>query len=210
MNNININKIKWENGLFHLHSNNIKFTCKKCICAIPTQELQKIKIFDSLHGILNKVKCSPLCRIYSTFKEPWFSELPKFSTNNNLRIVIPGKIDKINTIMMSYTDNKFAEFWFNLHKKDKGKNEIINRELAKLMKESTGLDIPEPINTYFFYWSCGVGYWAVGANSSQISTKIIKPFSDKEIFICGEHFSEKNQQWMEGALETANNVIDKI
>jgi protoporphyrinogen oxidase len=195
---------------FEIYSHNTKITCNTCICALPRQELQKISIFNPLEKTLNKIKCSPLCRIYSTFREPWFSKLPKITTNNNLRIVIPGSVGKTNTIMMSYTDNKYAEFWNDLYEKDNGGSALIDRELARLMKETTGLNIPKPVNTYVFHWPCGVGYWGVGADSSKISKEILKPFKNKELYICGEHYSEKNQQWMEGALETSNNLVSML
>jgi len=36
----------------------------------------------------------------------------------------------------------------------------------------------------------------------------MKPIPEMDLFICGEHFSDKNQQWMEGALETSQKVLD--
>ena len=32
----------------------------------------------------------------------------------------------------------------------------------------------------------------------------------KNIYCCGEHYSEKFQQWMEGALETSNKVLERL
>jgi protoporphyrinogen oxidase len=205
--NIEIKKIKYDEE-FKLYTNKGIIKCKKCICAIPTKELQKINLFNSLDRLLSKIKCSPLCRIYSTFKKPWFSELPKLSTNNNLRMIIPISQGKINTIMMSYTDNKYAKHWLNVYKE--GKKEKIEKELSKLVKETTNIDVPNPINTYMYYWECGVGYWGIGADSEKISKQLVKPFKEIEFYVCGEHYSEKNQQWIEGALETANEVIKII
>ena len=136
----------------------------------------------------------------------WFDDLNKFTTNNNLRIVIPIRD---GVIMTSYTDNKYAKFWKNLY--EKGGVEAMNRELLRLMEESTGIkNIPQPIETNIFYWDCGVGYWTVGTDSKEISEKIIQPLTGDNIFICGEHFSEKNQQWIEGALDTSERVMLKI
>jgi hypothetical protein len=55
-----------------------------------------------------------------------------------------------------------------------------------------------------------VGYWGVGANSAQISETIIQPFDGYDLYVCGEHYSEKNQQWMEGALDTSSKVVTKL
>ncbi len=79
--------------------------------------------------------------------------------------------------------------------------------IKKLTKQSTGMDVPNPMNTYMFYWECGVGYWGIGADSEHISNQLIKPFKEIDFFVCGEHYSAKNQQWIEGALDTANEVI---
>lgn len=181
----------------------------KCICALPKQVLEKFTIFKPIRGLLAKIKCAPLCRIYSRFsvdskKGVWFKDLPKFSTNNNLRMVIPIS-EKTGVIMISYTDNIFADFWQSLYKK--GGLKDVNKELIRLMKLSTGLDIPEPLETHVFYWSCGTGYWGVGADSDVLTERLLHPFPDKSLFICGEHYSSLGQQWMEGALETGDRLL---
>ena len=109
--------------------------------------------------------------------------------------------------MISYTDNIFATFWKKLH--SRGGIRAVEDELIRLMKESTGINIPRPKQTELFYWDCGVGYWGVGADSSAISEEIIQPFSNG-LFICGEHYTATYQQWMEGALESGERVVQKL
>jgi hypothetical protein len=202
---------------------NQTYHANKVICALPKQVIETIPIFQtkSILTNLHKIKCAPLCRIYSKFapscindvnkkfkkNEVWFKNLPKFTTNNYLRMVIPISVEN-GTIMISYTDNKFAEYWYNLYSK-KG-IAAVNTNIAKLIKESTDIDIPEPLETFVYYWPCGVGYWGVCADSHKISQKMMKPFIKEEIYVCGEHYSERNQQWMEGALETSKTVLDMI
>jgi hypothetical protein len=122
-------------------------------------------------------------------------------------MVIPIN-EKTGVIMISYTDNIFAEFWQRLYKR--GGVKYVNKELIRLMKLSTGLDIPEPLETHVFYWDCGTGYWGVGADSDVLTEDLLHPFLDKPLFICGEHFSNTGQQWMEGALETGDRVLKKL
>jgi hypothetical protein len=109
--------------------------------------------------------------------------------------------------MISYSDNKYAEYWNRLYTY-KGIKEV-NRVLKEKVFETTGIHIPMPKHTKVFYWSCGVGYWGVGADSEKISKKMIKPFPKMELYVCGENFSENGQQWMEGALETSKAVCEK-
>lgn len=182
--------------------------CHKCICALPKQIIENWTIFKPIRPMLQKIKCGPLCRIYSRFNTSsvWFKGLPKFTTNNNLRMVIPIS-EKTGVIMISYSDNIFANFWKKLYSRSGIRG--VEDELIRLMKESTGIDIPRPKQTKMFFWDCGVGYWGVGADSLAISEKVIQPFSDG-LFICGEHYSANYQHWMEGALETGDRVVQKL
>ena len=36
---------------------------------------------------------------------------------------------------------------------------------------------------------------------------MIQPYKDVPLYVCGENYSENGQQWIEGALETANSVL---
>jgi monoamine oxidase len=190
---------------------------RTCISALPKQSLEKISWFRPVHGLLKQIKCAPLCRIYCKFprvfvglgreKTVWFQGLSKITTNNNLRMILPAGEEK-GLIMISYSDNKFADFWKTMFD-DRGIRGV-EAELARLIQETTGRSMPAPLNTQVFYWSCGVGYWGVGADSSSISKTMVQPVSGVPIYCCSEHFSEKNQQWMEGALDTSRSVLSKI
>lgn len=203
----------------------VSYTCKKCVCALPKNVLEKLTIFNPIQGLIHKVHCAPLCRIYSKFplvekgtnemkhlngktvREPWFKGLTKLTTNNNLRMIIPIDEDT-GIIMSSYTDNKYARFWKELF--DKEGEQGINRELVRLLKQSTGMNVDDPIKTHIFYWHCGVGYWSIGSNSEMVSKNMICPFPDLDLFICGENYSHHNQQWIEGSLETSNCVVENL
>jgi hypothetical protein len=207
-----VKKIGYLDGLCIVDCDRGRHIGKKCVCALPVRVLESIGFFKPLSPILKRIKSPPLCRIYSKFSpgvdgKVWFDGLPKLTTNNNLRMVIP--IDKSSgLIMVSYSDNKFADFWQKLYKK-KGVAGV-DAEIARLMKQTTGLDIPKPIETRVFYWDSGVGYWGLGVNSDSVARRLVQPFDDVPVYICGEPFSAESQQWMEGALETSWRVLDRI
>jgi len=187
------------------------FLARNVICALPKQNLENLSIFKPIQKThLSKILCGTLCRIYAQFptnNDIWFKDLHKITTNNNIRMIIPGNIQK-GIIMISYSDNKYADFWYKLYQKNT--TELI-QELRKEIQQTTGKTIPDPTEIHVFYWSCGVGYWGINANSAEISQQMIQPLAKHpNIYCCGEHFSEKNQQWMEGALETSQKVMDKI
>lgn len=185
---------------------------KQVICALPKQSLEKISIFKPIRSYLSKVNAGSLCRIYSQFDVKkgggvWFNHLPKFTTNNRLRMVIPINAEK-GIIMISYTDNMFADYWEKIYRSEG--IDSVNQKIKELILESTGIDIPKPKNTQLFYWKHGVGYWGVGADSEKVAERLIQPFESMKLYICGENYSADHQQWIEGALETSREVLDKM
>jgi len=209
---IHIQNQNKEHFEIHLENKITPFHTKKCICALPKQALLKFRIFNPIKPILNKVECGTLCRIYSKFEpnsdgKVWFKDLPKMTTDNELRMIIPYNA-KTGVIMISYSDNIYADFWKRIYNK-KGIKEV-NKVLQEKIHESTGIEIPMPKHTQVFYWGCGVGYWGVGADSAEISKKMIQPIPSMQLFVCGENYSENGQQWIEGALETSKKVISMV
>jgi hypothetical protein len=109
--------------------------------------------------------------------------------------------------MSSYTDGKYAEYinkYFNTYGYEKF-NRMLVKELKKVFKDKDK-DIDTPLYTHISYWDCGAGYWRRGVNSKSISSKIIKPYNDMDLYIVGENYS-LSQAWIEGGLETVNKLL---
>lgn len=184
---------------------------RKCICALPANVILRWSVFRPIQSFLRGIRCAPLCRIYAVFppgginRKTWFSGMTKFSVNNPLKMVIP--IDESRgVIMISYSDNKYARWWRDLKESEGIRG--VNRALRKYMKEATGITIPQPLHTTVCYWDCGVGYWGVGVDSVEFEKSIIGVYKRVPgMYLCGEHYSAKSQQWMEGALDTASKVL---
>lgn len=199
-------------NIFDVYIDSKKYECRTCICAVPKNALKKWNIFKDVRPLLDKVECGTLCRIYSKFdKDPktgkvWFNGIDKFTTDNDLRMVIPVN-SKDGIVMISYSDNIFADRWQKLYERQGIR--AVNTKLREDILESTGIGIPVPKHTQVFYWDCGVGYWTVGADSHMVAKKMIQPLN-MPLFICGENYSENGQQWIEGGLETADNVLQRL
>jgi hypothetical protein len=176
-----------------------------CIFALPKECLPHFRVFKNT-PYSQYIYCGSLCRIYTKFRKggEWFQHLSKFTTQNDLRMVIPMNPVE-GTMMISYSDNIYADRWFHLYKTLGMKK--IKQYLRKLLAETLGMEVPPLGATRIFYWDCGVGYWKVGANSKEISRKIAKPWGNHNIYVCGEHYSSIHQQWVEGALETSTRVL---
>jgi monoamine oxidase len=188
------------------------YWAKKCVCALPKQSVERLEggLFDNVLPSLAKIECGTLCRIYSQFdKGPdgkvWFQDLGKLTVDNDLRMIIPIDMER-GIVMISYSDNQWADKWHNLYKNE-GIGEV-NRRLRDLVSEVVGVWIPLPKHTHVFYWPCGVGYWSKGADSAAIERRLVEPCPG--LFVCGEHYSSGHQQWMEGALRTSKHVISRL
>jgi hypothetical protein len=176
-----------------------RYTANKCIFAVTKDTLLKIPIFKPIYPILQKIQTLPLCRIYSQVPD-----MPpvKLTTNNNLRIIIPINED---TTMMSYTDNKYARLWKKML--DEKGMDAVNQEHQRLLSQTLNREIKLPKRTQVYYWEHGVAYFAPGFDSEMMPKQIMRPFPNIPIFVCGENFSEKNNQWMEGALDTSEYIM---
>jgi len=206
-------------GGFSIHS-------KRVVCAVTKVDLMRWALFRPLSGLLSGLVSAPLCRVYARYpvgrKGVWFKGLPKLTVNNELRMVIPIS-ERDGVIMITYTDNRFADYWKGVWQR--GGEAGMNRRIRALIRDATGMEIPDADEVQLFYWRRGVGYWGVGIDSAEVSQKIIQPFCNgagagdgagagaaghKGLFVCGENFSERYQQWMEGSLETGARVVERI
>lgn len=189
--------VKTNMGLIH---------CKNLCLAIQRPHLLKLSYLKPLHSLLKSVRSAPLLRVYAIFdtKCLWFKNLPKLITDSKINYIIPINY-KLGLIMISYCDEQNANYIKNLEK-DKKMMPYIMSECEKLFNQK----IPNPLWWQSFYWKHGVADWLPGYNSKTVSNKMIKPMKNKNLFICGENYSQQYQCWMEGSLETAENVFKKI
>lgn len=88
-------------------------------------------------------------------------------------------------------------------------------EVARQVATIHGLNYtPKVQNAAFRDWGddpFGGGWnsWNIGVKSWEVKEKIVKPFDDRSLYICGEAYSDA-QGWVEGALQTADMVLKKF
>ena len=134
----------------------------------------------------------------------WFHNLGKITTDNEIQYIIPINQDQ-GSIMISYSDNIYADYW-NMIDKLGYLDLMISQKLNEIFPD---ISIPKPKYISCFYWKEGSHYFKPGINSDNVIKQIAKPFLNKEIYICNEAYSE-HQAWVEGSLKSANNCMDMI
>tara|TARA_B110000208_G_scaffold189038_1_gene249821 strand:+ start:668 stop:1936 length:1269 start_codon:yes stop_codon:yes gene_type:complete len=193
-----------------IKTSHFKAICGKIILTGQRPDLLKIKYLKNISNLLNSVRNIKLCRFYCIFDTKngaWFENIKKTITDSRISYFIP--IDyETGLVMISYVDDYNANYLKKLELKSEKK--IINF-LLKECEQIFGIEkIPQPIWYKSFYWKNGVGGWKTGVDSKKNEKKIIVPYENENLFICGENYSSKFQGWIEGSLITAKKVISKI
>jgi hypothetical protein len=86
----------------------------------------------------------------------------------------------------------------------------MHRQIAQMHDVQ---DAPAPVDAAYMDWSVdpfggGVHFWNRGYKSWEVLEQMTKPVTDFPCYVCGEAYST-NQTWVEGALQTAEIVLQK-
>jgi monoamine oxidase len=106
-------------------------------------------------------------------------------------------------------DQRLRENWLQ----HKAPHEMV-MEMHRQIKRIHNIQYaPKPIDAAFMDWSVdpyggGVHFWNRGYKSWEIKQKMTQPVPDFPCYVCGEAYST-DQTWVEGALETAEIVLQK-
>lgn len=215
-----LNKINLHDGIYELELNKFvsgkfkvdKVKCKKLILALDKHSLLNIDYLKPLKNKLESVNMKCLNRIYAIYPKDkktnkvWFHDVKLQTTDYDLKFIIP--IDyKHGLIMISYCDDKFAEFWEN--KMVEGEDKLVEEISKQLKLIFPKKNIPKPKYIKSHFWEHGVSYWNLGVHAEKINKEIEKPFSNEDLYICGESYSMR-QGWCEGALESSNSIINLL
>ena len=204
---INIKKIE---NCFSLSTNTETYYTEKIIFATKAYNLLDFSILSPIYKKIKSVVSTPLLRIYAKYPkqngEVWFNNMPTTSSDSILRQIIPLNY-QTGLIMISYTDGIDVKPFLTKSGKLRSENVIKSLIKNELQKIFPNKNIPNPTYFHPYLWTQGCHYWKKNNDSSKISKFMINPI--KNMYICGESFST-NQAWMEGALETATEVIKKI
>jgi monoamine oxidase len=96
-------------------------------------------------------------------------------------------------------------------------------ELQNQLRELHGLstlespdasDIVPPYAVKFRDWTAdpfggGWHFWKIGARSKEIAARMRQPAAPHPVYVCGEAWSHQ-QGWVEGALETADDLLENV
>ncbi len=193
------------------NSSTILFETPMCICALHRDALASIPLFKDW-DVLQKLKMEPLVRTYAVFPlqngVAWFQDLPKITSSGFVRFFIPMD-PSCGSVMISYTDGKDARKILGMLDR-LGEDDTGDRIVNEVRNMFPDRKIPDPVFFKAHPWTSGCTYWLPGSyDPAEVSKDALCPFSDWNLFCCGESFSLR-QAWMEGALEHADQLLERL
>jgi hypothetical protein len=174
------------------------FECAQLILATTITSLRNLLPYNRGY---KTIEGQPFLRLYGKFDkesaEIMAREVPKMT-------IVPGPLKKMipmgqGVYMIGYTDNKMAESL-----KPKIENTELNREfMCRLIEKSLGIGRNTIKMTAMrdYYWPIGTHYYKPNFINHQLLQN-----PEPGIIVVGEVVSKK-QGWVEGALESVDNVV---
>jgi len=154
-----------------------------------------------LYPLLNAVKPLPLMHIYVKGQPPKNIEKLRKIPNSALQQIIPATHNQ-DWYQISYSAGRVAMFWYNY------KLKYGERKMKELLEEYSGLKF-ERVSSYF--WSHAYHLWLTTPYfdlEKAVKNSIMpNPILLANFWWAGECFSSY-QGWSEGALETADLVLN--
>jgi len=206
----NVVKIIDNDTNFNVLSDDGKiFTGVKVVIASTIDTVKKLL---PKYKIYNNIKGQPFLRTYGKFDKKSATLVNNIINgytivNGPLKKIIP--INKDNGIyIIAYTDNKDATYFKNNLDNNLDNKDFFCREIEK------ALDIKDTLSLKAiksFYWTIGTHYYIPLPDEFKSRKDFIKQCQNpqKNLFVVGELIS-LNQGWTQGALESVENIINKL
>ncbi len=184
---------------------------------------------------LKSIRALPACKIFLTFDQPWWREVPDgpgkiqpetygvSHTDLPMRQCYYLGVDEASgqgLVMASYADGTAVDFWRALSedcghsgKLESALSRRAIKEIQSELSEIHGVKVPPPTGGLFIDWAqapFGGGWhnWQSGFKSWQIAPLMARPDPALPLHVCGEAFSEA-QGWTEGALASTEFMLQK-
>jgi lysine 2-monooxygenase len=176
-------------------------------------------IYDSVEGF-------PATKLYLWYDRPWW-RVPeagptgiRSTTDLPLRKVFyfDGSPDGPAAILAGYTDGRdsrpIVALADGVSNGDPAPGTLLDAVTGYLEALHPYAEVPQALGSAFMHWGAdpreiGWAYWLPGFNSDDVMAAAVQPDPSVPIYLCGESFSNAHA-WVEGALETAAVVVDRL
>ena len=175
----------------------------RVILAVPVTALRSMPCLQTV-TLLQHLTMKPLTRIYAQMALPWCPP-KRIVTDSPLRYIIPIR-PKEGLVMISYTESQDTQRYISLE--GDALKAALRHDLGQLFP---GQAIPDILWARAYEWSDGCSYWLPGSyDAVAASAEALQPLPAwPGVHLTGESFSLR-QAWIEGALEHATALLDRL
>jgi monoamine oxidase len=175
------------------------------------------RVFDS-------VEAFPAMKLYLWYERAWWRPtVPGIRGTTDLPVrkvfYFDGANGSHSTLLAMYSDGRDVRPWADLFEGAPAGAPAPAAMLAEVHRQLREMhpevgEIPAPIGSALMYWGAdpheaGWHFWRAGINSDEILTLAPQPDPTVPVFIANEAFSRR-QSWVEGALEGAEAVVERL
>jgi monoamine oxidase len=202
----------------------------RVVIAVPVPALRSIvdrspamqtPVYDRLFA---SVEPFPAMKLYLWYQRPWWRPAIRgirSTTDTTIRKVwyVDTESDAPAALLAMYTDGRHVEPWRTTWDGAPSGSPASAPMLAAVGEQLRVLhptipDIPEPDGSALMFWGgdpleTGWQFWRPGDVSDDVMALAIQPQPELPVHLAGESFS-RSQSWVEGALETADMVIERL
>jgi monoamine oxidase len=193
---------------------------------------------STVRALIASVTGQPVLKIFCCYHETWWSSLSITGGSSGTDLPIgqawywgPDSTSNDNSLLLaSYCDTLDATYWEGLsngprfqttgpaspdpHWAAQAPSADMVAEVQRQLALFHGMAVPEPYSAAWMDWSgdpYGGAYnsWNVGVRPDQVAAQILQPDATQPLYVCGEAYSF-DQGWVEGALDTAEQVVEKL
>jgi hypothetical protein len=194
----------------------------------------------AVQQLVASVTGQPVMKLFCCYDEAWWSPLGITAGSSATDLPLgqtwyfgPDSTSNANSLLMaSYCDTLNPSYWEGLssgppfptqgppspdpHWAEQAPSTAMVAEIQRLLAlmYPNTVTIPEPYSAAWMDWSQdpyggAFNTWNVGVQPDQVATAILQPDPTVPLYVCGEAYSH-DQGWVEGAFDTAEQVVEKL
>jgi lysine 2-monooxygenase len=192
-----------------------------------------------VQALVASVTGQQVMKVFCCYGEPWWQQLSITAGSSGTDLPIgqawyfgPDSATNQNSLLLAtYNDTLDTTYWEGLaagapfegtggsadvdpHWAEQAPSAYMVAELQAQLAEFHQLTIPTPYSASWRDWSAdpyggAFNTWNVNVDAEAVADAMLQPDPSVPLYVCGEAYSH-DQGWVEGALDTAEEVVERL
>jgi monoamine oxidase len=214
------------------------FQATVVVLALPRRALELLdsQVLAAARQLITSVTGQPVMKVFCCYDQPWWSKLGITAGSSATDLPL-GQVwyfgpdsdsNESSLLLATYNDTLNPTFWEGIasgpkfpsgdgtdpYWPEQATSDYLVGELQRQLAELHGVTPPDPYSAAWMDWSAdpyggAFNTWNVGVDVATVASSILQPDPSVPLYVCGEAYSH-DQGWVEGALDTAEQVVEKL